>query len=108
MYGFVAEGEAVQLVTFRAEAAGLVRKASFEPRDDAGPEASRAIVGRRQVWLPEAGGFVSCPIYDRDQLDAGNRIDGPAIVEQMDTTTIILPDMTARVEAYLNMVLEAS
>ncbi len=51
---------------------------------------------------------MSCPIYDRDRLDAGNRIVGPAIVEQMDTTTIILPGMTARVEPYLNMVLEAS
>jgi N-methylhydantoinase A len=107
MYGFVAEGEAVQLVTFRVEAAGLVRKASFEPRDDAGPDASGAIVGQRKVWLPEAGGFVFCPIYNRDRLDAGNRIAGPAIVEQMDTTTIILPGMAARVEAYLNMVLEA-
>ena len=108
MYGFVAESEAVQLVTFRLEAAGLVRKAKFEPRDDAGPDASHAIVGQREVWLPEAGGFISCPIYDRDRLDAGNRIDGPAIVEQMDTTTIILPGMTARVEPYLNMILEAS
>ena len=108
MYGFVANGEAVQLVTFRVEAAGLVRKASFEPRDDAGPDASGAIVGQRKVWLPEAGGFASCPIYDRDRLDAGNRISGPAVVEQMDTTTIILPGMTAQVEAYLNMVLEAS
>jgi N-methylhydantoinase A len=108
MYGFVSESEAVQLVTFRVEAAGLVRKATFEPRNDAGPDASHAIVGQREVWLPEAGGFVSCPIYDRDRLDAGNRIAGPAIVEQMDTTTIILPDMTARVEPYLNMVLEAS
>jgi N-methylhydantoinase A len=108
MYGFVSESEAVQLVTFRVEAAGLVRKATFEPRDDTGPDASHAIVGQREVWLPEAGGFVSCPIYDRDRLDAGNRIAGPAIVEQMDTTTIILPGMTARVEPYLNMVLEAS
>jgi N-methylhydantoinase A len=108
MYGFVAEDEAVQLVTFRVEAAGLVRKASFEPRDDAGRDASGAIVGERRVWLPEAGGFVPCPIYDRTRLDAGNHIAGPAIVEQMDTTTIILPGMSARVEPYLNMILEAS
>jgi N-methylhydantoinase A len=108
MYGFVAESEAVQLVTFRLEAAGLVRKAKFEPHDDAGPDPSHAIVGQREVWLPEASGFVSCPVYDRDRLDAGNCIVGPAIVEQMDTTTVILPGMTARVEPYLNMVLEAS
>ncbi|HYI68242.1 MAG TPA: hydantoinase/oxoprolinase family protein [Skermanella sp.] len=107
MYGFIAEGEAIQIVTFRVEATGLVAKASFKPRPDAGPDASGAIIGRREVWLPEANGMVSCPIYDRSKLDAGNRIVGPAIVEQMDATTVILPGMVAHVEPYLNLVLES-
>jgi N-methylhydantoinase A len=107
MYGFVAEGEPVQLVTFRAEATGLVRKAAFRPQADAGPDASGAIIGKRDVWLPEAGGFVPCPVYDRDRLQAGNRIAGPAIVEQMDATTVILPGMTGTVEPYMNLILEA-
>jgi N-methylhydantoinase A len=72
-----------------------------------GADASAAIVGRRDVWFAEAAGFVACPIYDRDKLDAGNRIAGPAIVEQMDATTVIPPAMTARVEPYLNLILEA-
>ena len=107
MYGFVAEGETVQLVTFRAEASGLVSKASFQPRPEGSPDASAAIIGTRDVWMPEAGGFVSCPVYDRDKLDAGHRITGPAIVEQMDATTVILPGMAGRVEPYLNLILEA-
>jgi N-methylhydantoinase A len=107
MYGFIAEGEAIQIVTFRVEATGLVAKASFKPRPDAGPDASGAIIGKRDVWLPEANGMVSCPIYDRSKLDAGNRIVGPAIVEQMDATTVILPGMVAHVEPYLNLVLES-
>jgi N-methylhydantoinase A len=93
MYGFVA--------------AGLVRKARFQPQAEAGPDASAAITGRRDMWLPEAGGFVSCPVYDRERLQAGNRIAGPAIVEQMDTTTIVLPGMVAVVEPYMNLILEA-
>ena len=108
MYGFIAEGETVQLVTFRVEAAGVVRKAEFQPRPEGGADASSAIIGTRQVWLPEAGGFVACPVYDREKLDAGNRIDGPAIVEQMDATTVILPGMTGRVEPYMNLILEAA
>jgi N-methylhydantoinase A len=63
--------------------------------------------GYRDVWLAEAAGFVSCPVYDRDKLLAGNRIVGPAIVEQMDATTLVLPGMAARVEPYLNLILEA-
>ena len=106
MYGFVAEGEAVQLVTFRTLATGLVRKAEFQPEPDAGPDASGAIMGTREVWLPEAGGFVPCQLYDRDRLRAGNRFAGPAIVEQMDATTLVLPGMVATVEPYRNLVLE--
>ncbi len=108
MYGFVAEDEPVQLVTFRIEAAGLVRKAVFKPRPERGLDASAAMIGRRDVWLPEAGGLVACPVYDREKLEAGNRISGPAIVEQMDTTTVILPGMVGRVEPYLNLLLEAT
>jgi N-methylhydantoinase A len=106
MYGFIAEDDAVQLVTFRVEAAGIVPKASFKPQPDAGPDATSAIIARRDVWLPEAGGFVTCPVYDRDHLRAGNRIVGPAIVEQMDATTVVLPGMVGRVEPYLNMTLD--
>lgn len=106
LYGFVAEGEAVQLVTYRVEAVGLVPKAAFRPEPDAGPDASHAIIGSREVWFPEAGGFVACPIYDRDKLKSGNRFAGPAIVEQMDSTTVLLPGMTATVEPYLNLILE--
>jgi N-methylhydantoinase A len=105
LYGFVAEDEPVQLVTFRVEAAGVVPKASFQPQPDAGPDASGAVVARREVWLPEAGGFISCPVYERDRLRPGNCVAGPAIIEQMDATTLVLPDMVARVEPYLNLVL---
>lgn len=108
MYGFVAEGEPVQLVTFRVEATGLVRKAAFQPHAEAGPDPAAALDGSRKVWLPEAGGWVVCPVYQRDRLQAGNRVSGPAVIEQMDATTVVLPDMTARVEPYLNLILEAA
>src|SRR5262249_13907829 len=75
LYGFVAEEEPVQLVTFRAEATGIVRKADIKPNAETGPDACAAEIGRREVWLRETGGFVSCPLYDREKLLAGNRIE---------------------------------
>jgi N-methylhydantoinase A len=108
LYGFAADGEPVQLVTFRVEASAIVPKAAFTAAADHGPGAREAIIGHRQIWLPEAGGFVDCPIYDRTLLRSGNRFIGPAIVEQMDATTVVLPGMTARVEPYLNLILEAA
>jgi N-methylhydantoinase A len=106
LYGFVAEDEPMQLVTFRAEAIGIVQKVELRPAAVGGPNPRAAEVGRRKVWLREAGAFVSCPLYDRDRLHAGNRIEGPAIVEQMDATTVIPPGAAATVDPYLNLVLE--
>ncbi len=107
-YGFVAEEEPIQLVTLRLEATGRVAKAKLASHPDRGPDASGAIIGKREVWFPEAGGFVETPIYSRDALHPGNAFTGPAIVEQMDTTTVVLPGMTARVDAYLNLILEVA
>jgi N-methylhydantoinase A len=107
LYGFAPEDEPIQLVTFRVEASAIVPKATFAAHPDAGPDASGAIVAHREVWLPEAGGLVNTPIYDRTALRAGNLIRGPAIIEQMDATTLLLPNMAARVEPYLNLILES-
>jgi N-methylhydantoinase A len=106
MYGFVAEDDPVQLVTFRVAAAGRVNKAQFTPQPPAGPNPAAAHIGQREIWLPEAGGFMSCPIYDRAALACGNYIEGPAVVEQMDATTVILPGMTATLDPYLNLLVQ--
>jgi len=105
LYGFIAEEEPVQMVTFRLEATGAVRKATLQAHPLAGDDASQAIQGHRQVWLAEAEGNVATPVYDRDRLKPGNRFTGPAIVEQMDATTLVLPGMTAEVDTYLNLIL---
>jgi N-methylhydantoinase A len=107
MYGFVAPEEPVQLVTFRVEAIGGVRQAVLRPLPLTGPDAHGALADERQVWLPEAGGAVTVPVYARERLAPGNLLDGPAIIEQMDSTTVVLPGMTARVDAYDNLILEA-
>jgi N-methylhydantoinase A len=107
-YGFAADGDPVQIVTLRVEATGAVRKADLKAHPEAGPDASGAIAQRRPVWLAEAGDFVDTPVYARATLRPGNRFTGPAIVEQMDATTLVPPGWAARVDAYLNLILEAA
>jgi N-methylhydantoinase A len=106
LYGFIAEDEPIQLVTFRAEATGIGRKAGIRPVSDVGIDIPAAETGRRNVWLRESGSFVSCPLYDHERLCAGNRIEGPAIIAQMDATTLIVPGATATIDPYLNLLLE--
>jgi N-methylhydantoinase A len=108
LYGFVAEHDPVQLVTFRVEATGVVSKATLTAQAPAGEDAGAAVEGARAVWLAEASGTVVCPVYQRARLAPGNRFAGPAIVEQMDATTLVLPGMTARVDPYLNLILDVA
>jgi len=112
LYGFAPEEEPIQLVTFRIEAAGIVRKAAFPTLAEAAPggegDAPAAFLGRRDVFFRTSGGFLSCAVYARDRLKAGNVIAGPAIIAQMDATTLIPPGMTARVESHLNLLLEGA
>ena len=105
-YGFASETDPVQFVTFRIEASGKVDKASFIAFEDSGPDATGAIIGQRDVWFPETKGFVSCPLYERKLLKCGNHIAGPAIIEQMDATTVLPPGTRAIVEPHLNLIVE--
>jgi N-methylhydantoinase A len=105
LYGFAAEDETVQLVTFRLEATGVVPKATLTQGDGSGADAVSEV---RPVWLQKAGGFVPCAVYDRDRLATGDSFDGPAIVEQMDATTFVPAGMTARVDPWLNLILESA
>lgn len=104
-YGYAADDEPVQLVTFRLEAFGLVSPPEMD-RLESGGSLDEALSGYRHAWLPEAGGWGDVPLYDRTKLTAGMIIDGPAIVEQMDSTTVLLPEQQATVDPYGNLVIE--
>lgn len=106
LYGFVAEGDAIQMVTYRLQATGSVPKADHPKFPHAGPDASAALTGSRPVWMRDAGGFVETPIFARDLLLPGNVIQGPAIIDQLDTTTVVPPDMVATVDPYKTLILE--
>ncbi len=106
LYGFIAEGEPVQLVTYRLVASGVVEKAAFKAREIEGEDSSAAISGKRDVWMAEAGGFTAASLYNRDLLKPGNVVAGPAIIDQMDSTTVLPPGYVATVDAYLNLIVE--
>jgi N-methylhydantoinase A len=106
MYGYIAVEEPVQAVTFRLEAVGAVLHAEVRAEPPATTDVSAAIIGQREVWLAEAAAFVSCPIYDRERLGPGHELQGPAIVEQMDATTLLLPEQRARVDEFTNLVID--
>ncbi|GAA3844362.1 hydantoinase/oxoprolinase family protein [Amycolatopsis tucumanensis] len=104
MYGYSSAEDAVQVVTFRLRAIGEVSRAELHRAPLGDADASVAIRATREVYLPESGGFTECPVYDRRLLEPGHRVDGPAVVEQMDTTTLLLPGDVAVVDELRNLV----
>jgi N-methylhydantoinase A len=61
---------------------------------------------KRPVYMGRAYGFLSCPVYLREEIPARAVFRGPAVVEQMDATTLVLPRQRARVDDWGNIVLE--
>jgi N-methylhydantoinase A len=106
-YGYSAADEAVQFVTLRLEAIGDVSKPEL-PRIPDGGRAEDAQIGTRRTFLAELQAWHEVALYDRNRLRAAMEISGPAIVEQMDTTTLILPDQHGRVDEYGNLIVVES
>jgi N-methylhydantoinase A len=106
LYDYTASDETIEIVTCRLEAFGLTQKPQFTPSEDFGLDASAAAGASRAVYAMEIGAFVETPIYDRERLRTGNRIDGPAVIEQMDSTTLILSGQSTVVDPYLNLIIE--
>jgi N-methylhydantoinase A len=69
-------------------------------------EARDALKGQRLAYFPEAGEHRATPVYDRYVLGPGQELDGPAIVEERESTTIIGHAAHARVDEYLNLHIE--
>jgi N-methylhydantoinase A/oxoprolinase/acetone carboxylase beta subunit len=72
---------------------------------DSSPDA--ALRYERDAWFRVGGELRQVPtrFYDRAELKAGNRLEGPAIVNQYDSTTVIPPGLTARIDRFGNIVI---
>ena len=104
LYSFSSK-DTVQIVNFGLSAIGDIVYPVIVKDEYAGEDPSSAIIGSRHVY--EGNGlYADYTLYDRDKLHNGNIIQGPAIIEQMDSTTIVLSNQKATVDEYLNMMIE--
>lgn len=102
IYGFRDTDTDVELGTVRLAVVGVTENIS-QPEIAAG-SGKRACKGERLIF--RSGKWVSAGVYDRSALGAGDQIAGPAIIEQDDTTTVLLPGWSARADALGNLHLE--
>ena len=101
-YGFRLD-HAMEVVNLRAVGTGRVTKAEFKKFEKGDSDASAAVVEQRRVYFD--GTFTSANVYDRALLSAGNRVPGPAVIAQTDSTTLIHPGHHGEVDEFLNILI---
>lgn len=94
-YGHFDRGACVEVVNVKARAIGRIPKPSPVTLASGDVNPNRAFIGYRKVFFKEYDHWKECPHYDRIKLLENNRIHGPAIVSEFDSSTVILPGHTA-------------
>jgi N-methylhydantoinase A len=103
-YGTSAPQERAEIVSLRSTVTGVMRKPPQATiREGQRKPPAAASNGKRQVFF--GTGFVPTPTLRRVELLAGNRINGPALIEEHASTTVLMPGDACEVDAYGNLVI---
>ena len=102
-YGYYNADAPIQFVNFRCEAIGVVQKPNLTELTDEMVDPSAAEICRRLVYFEESDLPIECPVYDRAKFGKTEKVNGPCIVEQMDSTTVIPPNTYFSVDKYGNL-----
>jgi N-methylhydantoinase A len=102
MFGHTAPDEPVEIISYRLRGIGLVPPVTLPRFAATGMPLRNALRETRKARF--AGTTMDCPVYRRAKLDVGVTFEGPAIVDQLDCTTVIPPGHRVRVDAFKNMI----
>ncbi len=93
LYGYSLEDQdvPVDLINVRLQAVGVTEKPDFREQVYAGADASAALKGERDMYIFSEKAFKPVPVYDGHAMRFGNRVNGPAMIEQV-TTAILVSD----------------
>ena len=105
-YGYADDTEPTEAVALRLTAVGKIRQPRLRRLDRGTGDAGDAVKSERPVHFAERGGAVPCKVYDRYRLKWGDRILGPAIVEEVDSTVVLHPDYRADVDLHGNILIQ--
>jgi N-methylhydantoinase A len=104
IFGHAHEHLGLEITTCRLTATGPAPTVTLKQLDTRADGAELAIKGTRPAYFAEAGGYVDTPRYDRTSLWSGATFEGPAIVEDIDSTAVIGPNTRVEIDAYANLV----
>lgn len=90
----------IELINMRLVCIGRTEKPEFKSQEYAGDDPSRAYKRDRSAYLPDVKEFRSVPVFDGLAMQYGNRVEGPAIIEQVNTTTFVTPEFNVLTDRY--------
>ena len=102
LYGYSLEevGTPIELINLRLTSTGKTIKPKFKKEEYDELDPSKALKKKRKVYLPLKGTFEEVPVYDGHKLRYGNRVEGPAVIEQVNTTTFVTPEYNILCDKY--------
>jgi N-methylhydantoinase A len=103
-YGYTVDDRKVQIINCRMQAVGQVVKAPLAPRH-VGGALEDARIGERKTYFGAGRGWLDTPVYDRDRVPTGARFTGPALLEEMSSTTVVGVGHDATVDEYGNLII---
>ena len=105
MFGHMAPDEPVEIVSYRVRGTGVVPPVALPRCERAGTTVADARRELRRVRFD--GEELDCPVYQRERLDVGLELAGPAILDQFDCTTVICPGQIAHVDEWKNLIVSS-
>lgn len=96
----------IEMKLFRLKAEGVLKKPEVPTLPLSGPDASAALIGKRDIFVEQANGLAPADIYDFEKLAPGNRFKGPAVVHTPITTIVLQAGQVASMDAYRNITVE--
>ena len=101
LFGHSGPEEPVEAVTYRVTGIGKLPEVKMPVFRKQGTKLNDAYLGKRKARFDGITGDV--PVYQRERLDVGHRVKGPAIIEQLDSTIVIHPGQVAEVDRFRNL-----
>jgi N-methylhydantoinase A len=104
LYGREGPDVPLETITWRLEVSSPRPEIRLDGEGGGAGDPDGAQKGEREIYLPEKGGFLAVPVYDRYLLGPGAAFDGPAVVEEMESTVVLGPGSRAEIDRARNLV----
>ena len=106
LYGHIHERTPIEVLTWRVVVRGEPARVRLQEHEPTGESPVTALRGSRMAYWGEEDEFVATDIYDRYRLGTAMRVEGPAIVEERESTVLIPPGSVGTVDSHQNLMIE--